>query len=98
MGRKPNFAMQAANMLSVLALNFKEQTLGQHITLAFSDYSKIDTLTDKEFYEGLKEYKAAKELDKEIEHSNDIQQIIDEAKDLDALLRGIVESGEEEDY
>lgn len=88
--KKVNYKLEALDVLKTLAKEYPNQTLGMHIELAFSDYTNHLWLSDKEFYFALEKYRCQKELDYDIQHSNNVEDILNDSTDLNI--------DEDEDY
>lgn len=80
--KKPNYKLDAIDVLKELAKKYPNQTLATHLELAFSDYTDSSWVSDKEFYFALERYRCEKELDMEIPHSDNINDIIKDGMDL----------------
>lgn len=74
MGKVKNNYIECIKVLTELKEQYPNQTLGQHISTAMSDYSDVWGLTDKEFLFALERYSTSLEFDLPTE--TDIQKII----------------------
>ena len=80
--KKTNYKLEAIDVLKTLAKEYPNQTLGIHIGIAFSEYSDYSWLSDKEFYFALEKYRCQKELDHDIPHSENINDILKDGMNL----------------
>jgi hypothetical protein len=69
-----NNYIECIKVLTELKTLYPNQTLGQHISTATSDYKDVWGLTDKEFLFALEKYSASLEFD--LPSETDIQKII----------------------
>lgn len=89
MGRKIHYD-EIIHVLQELKKDYPNYSFGQHISTALADYGDVWGLTDNEILFALQKYKT--ELEFNIAPEKEVERIINDAKDLDKLLR------EEEDY
>lgn len=84
--KKINYKLEAINVLKDIVKSYPTQLLGVHLELALSDYQEPFWLSDKEIYFALEKYRCEKELDIEIPHSTDINDILKDGMDLTTNL------------
>lgn len=87
---KPKYLKEIITLISDIGKSYPNQPLMSHISIALSDYTSVDLISDKELKFLLEKYKCEKELDMIIPHSTDINDIIKDGMDLNFA--------EEEDY
>jgi hypothetical protein len=83
MSRKPNYYKQILNVLEDLQKNHPAYNIGRHISTAL-DGSDIWSISDKDFLQRLKDYRA--ELDSDVIHEDDVDLIIKQGLDLSHIL------------
>lgn len=83
MSREPNYYRQILNVLDYLKKNHPVYNIGRHISTAL-DGSDIWSISDRDFLLRLKDYKA--ELDSDIVHEDDVDDIIKQGLDLTHIL------------
>lgn len=87
----PNYYKKSIQLLEELYRKYPTQTLGQHISTAFSDYPDLWPVSHKEFYYALEKYNSQKELDiLHIAPEDYVQKIVDDGAHL-------FDEGEQED-
>lgn len=85
--KKPRHYNQVLKLLQELHKCYPNYNIGRHIATALADYGDFWGITDKEFLFALRKYKSQLEMD--IPHSDDIEvdEIIQEAMDLENILK-----------
>ena len=83
MSREPNYYKQILNALEHLKKNHPMYNIGRHISTAL-DGSDVWAISDKDFLLRLKDYTA--ELDSDIVHEDDVDDIIKQGLDLSHIL------------
>lgn len=81
---KPNYYNRCLHILTELRKSYPNQTLGQHIGMALSDYRDVSGITDKEFQFALEKYQL--ELDMNIAPDIDVEKIYKEGLNLSTVL------------
>jgi len=69
--------------------------LSTHLSIALSEYSNFDGISDKELYFILEKYKCEIELDHIIPHDEAIDRVIEEGTDFDKLVNDILNEDDE---
>ena len=87
MTKKPRHYSQALKLLQELHKSYPTYNMGRHISTALADYGDFWGISDKELLFALRKYKSQLEMD--IPHSDDteIDEIIQEAMDLENILK-----------
>jgi hypothetical protein len=85
MSRKPNVYNQIIQVLQELRTSYPSYNIGRHISTALSDYGDLWGVSDKEFLFALEKYKAELELD--VPHSKDVDEIIKNGLHLEEYLK-----------
>ena len=83
MSRIPNYYKQTLTVLSGLQKNHPTYNIGRHISTAL-DGSDVWSISDKNFLQKLKDY--ASELDSDVVHEDDVDNIIKQGLDLSHIL------------
>lgn len=87
MTKKPKYYNQVLRVLQQLHAGYPTYNLGRHISTALADYGDFWGISDKELLFALKKYKS--ELDMDVPHidEKEIDYIIQEAMDLENILK-----------
>lgn len=93
--RKASFYSQIVKLLQELHTSYPHYNMGRHLATALDGYGDVWGLTDKELLFALDKYKA--QLDMDVPHvdEKEIDEIVREASDLQNILKGEEEDGEE---
>jgi len=89
---KRNYKNQISSLIKEINKSFPNIPFGTHLALALSEYSNTDSITDKEFVFLLEKYKAERELDIQIPHSEVVEQFDD------SYYNEYIEDDEDEDF
>jgi hypothetical protein len=79
-----NYKLKSIKLLTTLIKINPVYTIGQHLTFAFDDYNSIGMLSDKAFYENLKDY--ADTLSGGTPIDEDIDALFKQKIDIDSVL------------
>ncbi len=90
--RNPNYKLKIIKLLSEIIKINPVYTIGQHLTFAFEDYNSIGIISDRGFYENLKDYAESLSTGTPVETPEQIDKIINGRIDIDSILE------ENEDY
>jgi hypothetical protein len=85
---------QALTILKRLHTKYPNFTLGRHLSVAFSDYGDLESVSPKEFVFGLEKYEAELEIESPIAGEDELNKIISDGMNLDHIL----DEDEEEDF
>ena len=87
MTKKPKHYNQVLKVLQELQQGYPTYNIGRHISTALADYGDFWGITDRELFFALSKYKA--QLDMDVPHTDDeeVDEIIQEAMDLDNILK-----------
>jgi hypothetical protein len=87
MTRKTNHYNQIVKLLQQLHNAYPNYNMGRHISTALFDYGDFWGITDNELFYALNKYKTQLEMD--VPHTDDkeIDDIIEQAMDLDNILK-----------
>lgn len=85
MSRKPNNYNQIIKVLQELHSLYPNYNIGRHISTALDGYGDAWGMSDKEFLFALEKYK--NQLDMDVPHSDDVENIIRQGMDLENILK-----------
>ena len=85
MSKRTNYYNKVVTALQELHTLYPNYNMGRHLATALDGYGDTWGLTDKEFLYALSKYKG--ELEMDIPHTDDIDQIIKEGMNLDSLFK-----------
>jgi len=85
MSKRTNYYNKVVSALQELHTIYPNYNMGRHLATALDGYGDTWGLTDKEFLYALTKYKG--ELEMDVPHTDDIDQIIKEGMDLDNLFK-----------
>lgn len=85
MSKRTNYYNKVVSALQELHTIYPNYNMGRHLATALDGYGDTWGLTDREFLYALTKYKG--ELEMDIPHTDDIDQIIKEGMDLDSLFK-----------
>lgn len=91
MARKTNYYNKVIDKLQALHKKYPSYNIGRHLSTALSEYGDLWGISDKEVLFALEKYEAELELD--FVPDKDIDKIIEEGKNLEALF-----DNEEDDF
>ena len=83
--KKVNYKLKIIKLLSEIIKINPVYTIGQHLTFAFDDYNSIGMLSDKGFYENLKDY-ADTLSPGQIITPEELNKIMNDKIDMDSIL------------
>lgn len=79
-----NYKLKSIKLLTALTKLNPVYTIGQHLTFAFDDYNSLGILSDRAFYENLKDY--ADTLSGGTPIDEDIDKLFKQKIDIDSVL------------
>jgi hypothetical protein len=85
MSKRTNYYNKVVSALQELHTLYPNYNMGRHLATALDGYGDTWGLTDKEFLYALSKYKG--ELEMDVPHTDDIDQIIKEGMNLDSLFK-----------
>ena len=85
MSKRTNYYNKVVSALQELHTLYPNYNMGRHLATALDGYGDTWGLTDKEFLYALSKYKG--ELEMDVPHTDDIDQIIKDGMDLDNLFK-----------
>lgn len=84
MGKKANYYNKILSVLQELHKDYPNQTMGQHLSVALSDYKDTWSIPDKEVLFALEKYQLEK--DNNVASDSDVEKIYNDGVNLDKLL------------
>lgn len=85
---KTNYHAQIIELFRELKAKYPNQGLGQHLSIALSEYPNYWGMSDKEFLFSLQKYKFELE-ENMLPPEQEIQKLVDESSSIDKLREGI---------
>lgn len=85
MSKRTNYYNKVVTALQELHTLYPNYNMGRHLATALDGYGDTWGLTDKEFLYALTKYKG--ELEMDVPHTDDIDQIIKDGMNLDSLFK-----------
>jgi len=74
---KKNYKNEISSLIKEINKDYPNIPFGTHLALALSEYTNIESLTDKEFVYILNKYKLERELDISIPHDLNPETVIE---------------------
>ena len=84
MARKPNYYRQIIKVLESLHKAHPTYNIGRHISTALDGHTDVWGVSDKEFLYSLQKYEI--ELNMDVDHEEDIEDIIEDGMNLERTL------------
>lgn len=85
---KNNYIKDISKVIERLGKKYPNQPISSHLSIALSDYTNFDGVSNKELAYCLEKYEAELEYGlTPLASKDDVDRIIKDAEDLDALLR-----------
>jgi hypothetical protein len=84
MARKPNYYRQIIKVLESLHKAHPTYNIGRHISTALDGHTDVWGVSDKEFLYSLQKYEI--ELNMDVDHEEDIEDIIEDGMNLGRTL------------
>ena len=93
MSRRQSDFSKLISLLTELHKAYPNYGIGRHLSTILADYGDIWGMTDREFVFALEKYKL--QLDMDVPHNEDIDEIIRQGMDLESILKEEDNNGEE---